>query len=90
MHKLEIYNIDREPVAVLQNAFDVQEEQNVNALWYLDFKLPASDSKNEFCLPYRSVRIDSGELYRLFPSGYGVDADDMPYNSYQKETRHCS
>ena len=84
MHKLEIYNIDREPVAVLQNAFDVQEEQNVNALWYLDFKLPASDSKNEFCLPYRYVRIDNGELYRLFPSGYGIDTDDMPYNSY-----HC-
>lgn len=84
MRKLEIYNIDREPVAVLQNAFDVQEEQNVNALWYLDFKLPASDSKNEFCLPYRYVRIDNGELYRLFPSGYGIDTDDMPYNSY-----HC-
>ena len=60
MHTLEVYNIDREPVAVLQNAFDVQEEQNVNALWYLDFKLPASDSKNEFCLPYRYVRIDNG------------------------------
>lgn len=84
MRKLEVYNIDREPVAVLQNAFDVQEEQNVNALWYLDFKLPASDSKNEFCLPYRYVRIDDGELYRLFPSGYGIDTDDMPYNSY-----HC-
>ena len=84
MRKLEVYNIDREPVAVLQNAFDVQEEQNVNALWYLDFKLPASDSKNEFCLPYRYVRIDNGELYRLFPSGYGIDTDDMPYNSY-----HC-
>ena len=84
MRKLEIYNMDREPVAVLQNAFDVQEEQNVNALWYLDFKLPASDSKNEFCLPYRYVRIDNGELYRLFPSGYGIDTDDMSYNSY-----HC-
>ena len=83
MRKLEIYDMNRVPVCMLQNAFDIQEQQSLNALWYLDFKLPATDAKNEFCNAYWYVRFNDGELYRMFPNGYN-DAFDLPYYSY-----HC-
>ena len=83
MRKLEIYDMDRVPVCMLQNAFDIQEQQSLNALWYLDFKLPATDAKNEFCNAYWYARFNDGELYRIFPNGYN-DAFDLPYYSY-----HC-
>ena len=83
MRKLEIYDMDRVPVCMLQNAFDIQEQQSLNALWYLDFKLPATDAKNEFCNAYWYARFNDGELYRMFPNGYN-DASDLPYYSY-----HC-
>ncbi len=83
MRKLEIYDMNRVPVCMLQNAFDIQEQQSLNALWYLDFKLPATDAKNEFCNAYWYARFNDGELYRVFPNGYN-DASDLPYYSY-----HC-
>ena len=83
MRKLEIYDMGRVPVCMLQNAFDIQEQQSLNALWYLDFKLPATDAKNEFCNAYWYARFNDGELYRMFPNGYN-DASDLPYYSY-----HC-
>lgn len=83
MRKLEIYDMNRVPVCMLQNAFDIQEQQSLNALWYLDFKLPATDAKNEFCNAYWYARFNDGELYRMFPNGYN-DAADLPYYSY-----HC-
>ena len=83
MRKLEIYDMNRVPVCMLQNAFDIQEQQSLNALWYLDFKLPATDAKNEFCNAYWYARFNDGELYRIFPNGYN-DASDLPYYSY-----HC-
>ena len=83
MRKLEIYDMNRVPVCMLQNAFDIQEQQSLNALWYLDFKLPATDAKNEFCNAYWYARFNDGELYRMFPNGYN-DAFDLPYYSY-----HC-
>lgn len=83
MRKLEIYDMNRVPVCMLQNAFDIQEQQSLNALWYLDFKLPATDTKNEFCNAYWYARFNDGELYRIFPNGYN-DASDLPYYSY-----HC-
>ena len=75
--------MNRVPVCMLQNAFDIQEQQSLNALWYLDFKLPATDAKNEFCNAYWYARFNDGELYRMFPNGYN-DASDLPYYSY-----HC-
>ena len=83
MRKLEIYDMNRVPVCMLQNAFDIQEQQSLNALWYLDFKLPATDAKNEFCNAYWYARFNDGELYRMFPNGYN-DASDLPFYSY-----HC-
>lgn len=83
MRKLEIYDMNRVPVCMLQNAFDIQEQQSLNALWYLDFKLPSTDAKNEFCNAYWYARFNNGELYRMFPNGYN-DASDLPYYSY-----HC-
>ena len=83
MVKLEVYNLDREPVCLLDNAFNISEEKIINALWYLDFSIPADDPKIEYCNAYWYVRCNGGELYRMFPAGFD-DSDDMPYYTY-----HC-
>lgn len=83
MVKLEVYNLDREPVCLLNNAFNISEKLNINALWYLDFSIPANDPKIEYCNAYWYVRCNGGELYRMFPAGFD-DSDDMPYYTF-----HC-
>lgn len=70
---LEIYNRDRQRVAILENAYDVREDQRINALWYLYFSLPVDDSKNEYCQPFWYARMDGGELYRIMPASEAID-----------------
>ena len=52
--------------AVLQNAFDITETQELNAIYTLKFSLPSDDMKNQFCEPFAFVRWkDDGQLYRI-------------------------
>ena len=37
---LEVFDRNRQRVAILENAYGVKEDQKINALWYLDFTLP--------------------------------------------------
>ena len=56
----------RKKTAVLQNAFDVIETHELNQIYSLSFTLPATDEKNQYCLPRHFVRWgDDGELYRI-------------------------
>jgi phage minor structural protein len=66
---LQIYNRSRERVAILENAFAVSYELNLNALWTASFSLPAHDPKNAYCLPLYYVEIYDGDeridLFRI-------------------------
>lgn len=68
----EIFDKSRRRIAIAENAYDIVEDQKINALWYLSFSLPFDDSKNEYCQPFNYVRCDGGELYRIMPSAVTI------------------
>lgn len=70
---LEIFDKNRQRIAIAENAYDVSEDQKINALWYLYFSLPFDDSKNAYCQPFNYVRFDGGELYRIMPAATTID-----------------
>lgn len=82
---LDIYNREeRKKVAVLENAYQINEYTVLNAVSSLTFSLPSTDPKNDFCLPFSYVRV-SGEspLYRLVITGAtkGTDKDKLQYEA---------
>ena len=72
---LNVYNLNRQKTAVLQNAFDITETQELNKIYTLDFQIPATDEKVKYILPFHFVRYgDKGELYRIIKVSY-ADSD---------------
>ena len=67
MTMLNVYDRStRKKTAVLQNAFNIVETQEINQIYSLSFTLPYDDEKNKFCLPRHFIRYgDTGELYRI-------------------------
>ncbi len=63
---LNVYDMNRRKTAVLQNAFNITETQELNKIYALDFQIPADDQKTQYLLPFHFVRYgDDGELYRI-------------------------
>lgn len=66
MTMLNAYNLERRKTAVLQNAFDVVEEHEINQIYSLNFTVPVSDEKTKYIQPRHFVRWgDNSELYRI-------------------------
>lgn len=70
---IEVFDQERNRTAILDNAYDIQEDKKLNALCYFAFTLPYNDPKNEYCQPYHYVRHDGGELYRIMPSTMSIE-----------------
>ena len=63
---LNIYDLSRKKTAVLQNAFDIVETQELNQIYTLTFRLPASDEKAQYIQAFRYARWgEKGDLYRI-------------------------
>lgn len=80
---LEVFDRNRQRVAILENAYGVKEDQKINALWYLEFTLPENDPKNEHCKTFHYVRYNDGELYRIMPKT--TSAEETGANTYKCE-----
>ena len=66
---LNVYDMNRQKTAVLQNAFDITETQELNKIYTLDFSIPSTDEKTKFLQPFHYVRYgDTGQLYRIIKS----------------------
>ena len=67
-----IYDLQMRKVAMLENAFGIQYEMPMNALWTASFSLPADDPKNAECRPLYFAEIfdesERIELFRILPS----------------------
>lgn len=76
---MNVYDLDRKRVAVLQNAYNIKEEQQINQIYALSFDLPSADEKLEFCKPFTYYRYGDGkQLYRQIKnpkqnSNIGID-----------------
>jgi phage minor structural protein len=69
---LKILNSQRQPLAILENAYDKSLEREVNQLWYFSFSMPIDDEKNIHCQHYNYVEVVSKTgrnygLYRIMP-----------------------
>lgn len=76
----EVYNLSykKDPVhknAILQNAYGVEETQELNQLYYMTFNIPGDDNKMKYIQPFGYVRWnEDGQLYRIIKRS--VDQSD--------------
>lgn len=63
---LNLYDQDRQKIAVLQNAFDIDETQQLNNIYYMTFTIPADDLKCKLIEPFDYIRWnEKNQLYRI-------------------------
>ena len=62
---ISIYDMDLVKTAVLENAYQIQETQELNNIYTLSFRIPENDAKLQYCQGFHYVRNDDGELYRI-------------------------
>ena len=63
---LNVFDMSRKKVAVLQNAFSIPETQELNKIYSLEFSIPSEDEKVEYLQPFYYVRYgNKGQLYRI-------------------------
>lgn len=70
---VKILNSNLEPIAILENAYAIGYERNINDLWNMGFSLPLDDDKNKHCKPFNFVELTDvdGEyigLFRIVPA----------------------
>ena len=66
---LNIYDLAKKKIAVLENAYSITETQELNKIYTLEFSMPATDTKNKYCQPFYYARYgDTGQLYRIIKS----------------------
>jgi phage minor structural protein len=79
---IKIYNQQLQPVAHLENAYNVGYEKVFNEVWTASFSLPLDDPKNEQCKPLYYAEIFDGlgervELFRIIPNSKRRDESTM-------------
>lgn len=83
----QIFDINMNRLAYLENASSVGYELPLNELWTASFSLPADDPKNEHCEPNHYVEIYDGEtridLFRII--GEDLTRSDEAYRVYTCE-----
>lgn len=63
---LEVFDKNLKRIAYLENAFEIVEDIKINAINYLNFKIPNNDSKVKFLKPFHYVKCNEN-LYRILP-----------------------
>lgn len=84
MDMLNIYDLNRQKIAVLQNAFRITETHELNKIYSLSFMLPESDEKTKFCQAFYYARYGDGELYRIIQ----VDKTDSDTGTITVKCEH--
>ena len=64
MNYVNVYDMKLQKTAVLQNAYNITEEQELNKIYSLSFNIPSTDEKTAFCKPFHYFRYGTGQLYR--------------------------
>ena len=73
---LNCYDRSMRKVAILQNAYNIEETQEINQLYQLTFSIPADDVKTEFLQAFCYIRWnEDGQLYRIKNRSYDYRDD---------------
>lgn len=69
---IKILNQQLQPVAILENAYEIGYEKSFNEIWTAKFSLPLNDEKNAECQPLSYAEITDNDeyigLFRIIPS----------------------
>lgn len=80
---IEAFDKNLRRVAILQNAFDVTADEQINAIYHRAFSMPTSDYKNKYCQAFNFIRFGGGDYYRVMPSS--LDMSDKSVITYTCE-----
>lgn len=62
---VNVFDLNRKKIAILQNAFTIKEEQQLNNIYTLSFNMPDTDAKLQYCQPFYYFRYgNDSQLYR--------------------------
>lgn len=64
-----------EPLADLENAYNIVEEEKINTISHISFSLPYNDHKNQYCRAFNYIRNPGGELYRIMYNGKTINEE---------------
>ena len=63
---LNCYDRNRKKIAVLQNAYEITESQQMNQVYYTTFSMPGDDPKLKLVQPFNYIRWnEDGQLYKI-------------------------
>lgn len=63
---LNVYDRSMKKTAVLQNAVQITETQEINQIYHLTFTMPSTDEKVQYLQPFHFVRWgETGQMYRI-------------------------
>lgn len=79
---IEVYDKSLKKLAILQNALDVSESININAVSTMTFTLSKNDPKNEYCAAFNYIKFGD-RMYRILPSEF--DLTTSPTMVYECE-----
>lgn len=68
---IEVYNLNLKKVAILENAYNVNDSFELNKVFQLNFSLPANDPKAKYCQPFFYVNFN-GVFYRILPKAHDI------------------
>ncbi len=68
---IEVYDKTRKKIAILENAYNVGYEKEINRLTNARFTLKIDDMKNQYCIPFNYIKLyENGEyidMFRIMP-----------------------
>ena len=74
---LEVYDLQRRKTAILQNAFNKTEHEEINGVANFTFSLPADDKKNDYCRPFHYVCYNGGQWYRIVSPSASIESEGI-------------
>lgn len=74
-NKLIILGRDLLPLADLENAYNIIEDERMNTIGHIQFALPYNDYKNQYCEAFNYIRNPGGELYRIMSNSKTVNEE---------------
>lgn len=88
---LNCYDHNIRKNAVLQNAYNIEETQELNEIYHVNFMIPGNDNKADFIQPFGFIRYnEDGQLYRIIKRGMNhQDTDSLTVEAEHVITTLC-
>lgn len=89
---LNCYDQKNRKSAILQNAYNIEETQELNEIYHINFMVPGDDIKLDYIQPFGFIRYnEDGQLYRIIKRGMNHnDVDALTVEAEHVITTLCN